>query len=240
MAIEQNQNDKLPQRLLALLAEELKVPLELAVKSLELAELTNDISDLTGARFNTESALALVDHYALALQLANLDEGMLALEPLAITRAMREAANELAPLAKTYGVEIQLDQSTSNLPVLVNQKALTTALASAGRCVIEALAANGTGKQLTLKLASHSSRFGLVAGWYWQAEKITSSVLFKGKELLATSRQPLPTIGVNGASGVFVADMLLAAMGSHLFASRHHNWTGLAASLQTSAQLALV
>lgn len=192
MAIEQNQNDKLPQRLLALVAEELKTPLELAVKSLELAELTSDTSGLTGVRFNTESALALVDHYALALQLANLDEGMLALEPLAITRVMSEAANELAPLAKTYGVKIELDQSSNNLPALVNQKALAAALASAGRCLVEALAANDTDRQLTLKLASHPSRYGLVTGWYWQAEKITSRTLLRGKELLATSRQPLP------------------------------------------------
>lgn len=227
-------------QLLGLLAEELKAPLRQVANSCELAELNGDASDLASARFNAESALKLIDNYALGLKLANLAPGMLALEPLAVTAVMAEAAIELAPLAKAYGVKLELEAGGHFLPVLAHRQALAAALVSSGRSLIEASPASDSSEQLTLKLSSHRSRFGIVTGWYWRADKITSETLARGSQLLASSRQPLSAISHSSASGVFIADMLLAAMDSRLQASKYCQWTGLAATLQPSSQLALI
>lgn len=235
----QIRNENLPQQLLARLAEELKVPLALAASSLELAELAQDTSGLASARFSAESALALVNHYALGLKLANLGQGEVALEPVAVTAVMAEALAELAPLAAAYDVRLTLENNLRCHPVLANRQALVAALVSSGSSLIEALPASESGQQ-TLKLSSHSSRAGIVAGWYWQAEKVTSELLARGQALLASSCQPLSDITHSQASGVFIADMLLACMDSRLIASKHRHWTGLAATLQPSRQLALI
>lgn len=241
MEITDSRTEKLPQQLLGLLAEELKAPLALATRSLELAELASDVSTLTSARASTESALELINNYALALKLANLEQGMLALEPLAISVVMAEAASDLLPLAKAYGITLEVDASARNLPVLANRRALAAALASTGRTLIEALAVSDTSEQLRLKLSCHASRYGTVTGWYWsESERITSSALAHARELLVTSRRPLTPVTTASTAGVYIADMLLAAMNSRLIASRHKNWTGLAATLIPVRQLALV
>lgn len=241
MAKTEIENEKIPQLTLALLVEELKTPLVQVARSLEWAQLSGDASELVAARTSANSALQLVENYALGLKLANLGSELLALEPVAVTAVMYEVASELAPLAEVCGVTIELEIYGQYLPVLAHRQALAAALVSAGRSLIEALpAASEASNQLTLKLSVHRGRQGIIAGWYWQADKISADALKRGRQLFAASRQPLTSVSHGPASGVYVADMLLAAMNCQLKASKFHQWSGLAATLKSSHQLALI
>lgn len=224
----------LSQQLLLTVAEELKLPLLQIARQAELGEK----SDLTSIQSTAETALRLLDNYALAVRLAMRPE-QLDLESISVSSVLYDAGQQLDSLAKSYGVGLELGISGRFGPVLAHREGLQAALVSLGAALIEALPAQEN-CQLKLYMATHRSRYGIVAGLYADTKQLTSVALERGRKLQKESRQPLLNLSHTSGAGVFVADTLLSAMDLHLIASRHHKLYGLGTILQPNHQLQLV
>jgi len=231
----------LSQRLLLSVAEELKLPLLQIARQAEQGQLAGG-TDLATIRATADSALRLLDNYSLGIRLALEPEAM-AVESVSVSSVLYDAGQQLDSLAKSYGVGLELSIAGRYGPVLAHRQGLQAALVSLGAALIEALpaqAAAGTGSQLKLRLATHRSRYGIVAGLYADTKQVSNEALQHGRELQSRSRQPLMDLTHTSGAGIFVADTILKAMKLDLRASRHHRLYGLGTVLQPNRQLRLV
>jgi|SRR5665213_399677 len=231
----------LSQRLLLSVAEELKLPLLQIARQAEQGQMAGK-TDLAAIRATADSALKLLDNYVLGVRLA-LEPEQMAIESVSVSSVLYDTGQQLDALAKSYGVELELSIAGRYGPVLAHRQGLQAALVSLGAALIEALpaqAAAGTGSQLRLHLATHRSRYGIVAGLYADTKQVSNEALQRGRELQSHSRQPLMNLTHTSGAGIFVADTILKAMKLDLRASRHHRLYGLGTVLQPNHQLQLV
>ncbi len=224
----------LSQELLLTVAEELKLPL---LQIARQAELGNP-AGLTSIQTSANTALRLLDNYSLAVRLA-MRGNHLDLESVSVASVLYDAGQQLDGLAKSYGVELELGVAGKFGPVRAHRQGLQAALVSLGATLIEALPAQDN-CQLKLYMATHRSRYGIVAGLYADTKQLTAVALQKGRRLQNQSRQPLLNLTHTSGAGVFVADTLLKAMDLNLIASRHHRLYGLGTILQPNHQMQLV
>lgn len=227
----------LSQQLLLSVAEELKLPLMQIARQAEQGRLTGQ-TDLQTIQSTADSALRLLDNYALGVQLA-LNPEPLDLEAVSVSSVLYDTGQQLTTLARNYGVDLELGIGGRFETVYAHRQGLQAALVSLGAALIEALPAQDT-TQLRLHLATHRSRYGIVAGLYADTPQLSRQALSRGRQLLRTSRQPLTGLTHTSAAGIFVADTILKAMNLHLMTSRHHRLYGLATVLQPNHQLQLV
>jgi hypothetical protein len=122
---------------------------------------------------------------------------------------------------------------------MAHRQALQAALVSLGTALIEALPAQDD-SQLRLHLATHRSRYGIVAGVYANTRQVSRDALNRGRRLQRHTRQPLIGLSHSSAVGVFVADTILKSMQLKLSASRHNKLYGLGTVLRPNHQLQLV
>jgi len=225
------------QALLLSVAEELKLPLLQIARQAEQAQLGGE-ADLGAMRATADSALRLIDNYALSVRL-NLDPQQFAIEPVSVSSVLYDTGQQLDALAKNYDVKLELNIAGKYGTVMANRQGLQSALVSLGAALIEALPALDN-PQLKLQLATHRSRYGIVAGLYSQNPKLSNEALQRGRRLQARSRQPLIGLSHTSAAGIFVADTILRAMQLRLRASRHQRQYGLGTVLQPNNQIALI
>lgn len=240
MAHEQNENEQVPvlsQQLLLSVVEELKLPLLQVARQAEQGQLSGQ-ANLALMRSTAEAALKLLDNYALGVRLA-LEPAPLAAEAVSVSSVLYDTGQQLDALAKNYGVDLELNIAGRFGPVLAHRQGLQAALTSLGAALIEALPAQ-EGTQLKLHLATHRSRYGIVAGLYADTRQLSFEALQRGRELQRRSRQPLLSLSHTSGAGIFVADTILHAMNLSLKPSRHHNLYGLGTVLQSNNQLHLV
>lgn len=226
------------QQLLLSIAEELKLPLLQIARQAEQGRLDDDAADLALMQSTADSALRLLDNYVLGVRLA-MEPEQLALESVSVSSVLYDAGQQLDGLAKNYGVALELHIAGRYGPVLAHRQGLQAALVSLGASLIEALPAQDA-PQLKLQLATHRSRYGIVAGLYADTPQLSTMALQKGRRLQRTSRQPLINLTHTSGAGVFVADTILRAMNLTLNASRHRRLYGLGTVLQPNYQLQLV
>jgi hypothetical protein len=229
----------LSQHLLLSLTEQLKLPLLQIARQAELDSLSPSDSTIPNIRVTADSALKLIDSYVLGVRLATQEAGFFESESVSISSVLYDAAAELAPLAKAYDIQIDLQLSGKYGPVTANRRGLQAALVSLGFALIEALPALETA-QLRLQLSAHRCRYGIVAGLYSDAQQLTTDALRQGRQLYGRARQPLTGVAAGSAAGVFVADALLHGMRSQLTVSKHRKLYGLGAVLQPNPQMRLV
>jgi hypothetical protein len=227
------------------LAEQMKLPLMQILRQAELGELTS-LSSRSGSgeylaqvRVNADVALKLIDGYLLSMRLAADEFDAAPLESVSVSSVLSDAAHELHPIAKIYGVDLELSLDGKFGPVTANREGLQSALVSLGYSLIEALPASNA-PQMRLQLAAHRCRYGIVAGLYADVDGLTAEALRQGRRLFGESRQPLPALSHCGGAGVFVADAILTAIGARLKVSHHNRRSGLGAVLQANPQLQLV
>jgi hypothetical protein len=236
MAPRSEQSAILSQQLLLSVAEELKWPLLQIARRAELGQTSADFASIQTA---ADSALQLLDNYALSVRL-QLAPQTFELEPVSVSSVLYDAGQRLNGLARFYGVDLELSIAGRYEPVMAHRAGLEAALVSLGTSLIEALPARGS-SQLKLQLATHRCRYGIVAGLYSDDPKLTTQNLAIGRGLqVANSRQPLPTLTHTAGAGIFVADTLFSAMRLRLTASRHNRLYGLGAVLPPTNQLQLV
>ncbi|MDB5170495.1 MAG: hypothetical protein JWO35_189 [Candidatus Saccharibacteria bacterium] len=237
MAQAQRDSPMVSQQLLLSVAEELKLPLLQIARRAEQGQLSG-AADLATIQSTADSALRLLDSYALGVRLS-METQLLEVEPVSVSSVLYDAGQELNSLAKSYGVDLELSISGRYGPVMAHRQGLQAALVSLGSALIEALPAL-EGPQLKLQLATHRSRYGIVAGLYADTKQLTAQALQRGRVLQPNSRQPLLNITHTSGAGIFVADALLNAMQLNLSASRHQGLYGLGTVLQPNHQLQLV
>jgi hypothetical protein len=231
----------LSDQLLLAVAEQLKLPLLQIARNAELATGNRDLTgeSLASIQTTADMAIRLLDSYLFGARLALEADFRLSIEPVSVSSVLYDTERQLAAMAKLYGVELQIDVAGQFAPVLANRQGLQSALTSLGYALIEALPSLNA-KKLTLKLAVHNSRYGVVAGVYSDVEQLTVEALRQGRKLHGHIRQPLATLSPSSGAGVFVADTILQAMDTQLRPTRHHNLHGLGAVLQSTPQLQLV
>ncbi len=234
---EGNKSGILSQQLLLSVAEELKVPLLQIARQAEQGWVSGAI-DLPLLNTTASMALGLLDNYALGVRLA-MEPQELVLESVSVSSVLYDTGQQLAAYAKSYGVELELNIAGRYGPVLTNRQALQAALTSLGAALIEALPAQD-GTQLKLELATHRSRYGIVAGLYTDTKQLTNEALQRGRRLHRRSRQPLLQLSHTSGAGIFVADTILQAMQLNLRTSRHRRLYGLGTVLQPNHQMQLV
>lgn len=237
MAHEDDRSPILSQQLLLSVAEELKLPLLQIARQAEQGQLSGQ-ADLALMQSTADTALRLLDNYVLGVRLA-LEPEDLAIESVSVSSVLYDAGQQLDALAKSYGVGLELSIAGRYGPVLAHRQGLQAALVSLGAALIEALPAQES-TQLKLRLATHRSRYGIVAGLYADTKQLSLEALQKGRELQRHSRQPLMGLTHASGAGIFVADTILHAMHLSLKPSRHHNLYGLGTVMQPNRQLQMV
>ncbi|HTB48919.1 MAG TPA: hypothetical protein VK712_02455 [Verrucomicrobiae bacterium] len=228
----------LSQQLLLGVAEELKLPLMQIARQAEYGRRDGGQTDLAALQATADHALRLLDNYALGVRL-NLEPQELELESVSVSSVLYDTGQQLDSLARNYGVELELNIIGRYGPVMAHRQGLQSALVSLGAALIEALPALQL-PQLKLQLATHRSRYGIVAGLYTDTEQLTNEALQRGRRLQGRSRQPLLDMSHTSGAGIFVADTILRAMNLNLRASRHQRLYGLGTVLQPSHQMQLV
>lgn len=228
------------ERLFLSLAEQMKLPLLQIVRQAELGAITGNTAEpLSQVKTNADVALKLVDGYLLSMRLAAEERTTIEQESVSISSVLYDTAEQLHPIAKLYGVDIELSLDGKYGPVTAHRDGLQTALVSLGYALIEALPATEA-PQMKLQLAAHRCRYGIVAGLYADVDRLTAEALRQGRRLQGTARQPLPALSHCGGAGVFVADAILRAIGARLKVSHHNKRSGLGAVLQPNSQLQLI
>lgn len=229
----------LTQQLLLSVVEQLKMPLLSVARRAELGLAYPAEADLAGIQVTAEAALQLLDNYTLGVQLANDELRLTETEPVAVSSVLYAAGRRLEPIAKAYGVQLEIEIDGRYGPVMAHRRGLEAALVSLGYALVEALPAQDV-PQVRLQLSAHRCRYGIVAGLYCETEAITAAALKTGRQLYGRVRQPLGGISHTSSAGVFVADAILHAMDAQLTTSRHGRLYGLGAVLPLNPQLQLV
>lgn len=238
--VDERQAQVQSERLFLSLAEQMKLPLLQILRQAELGMLAGDAAtSLNQVRTNADVALKLVDGFLLSMRLAAEEQSEIEQESVSISSVLYDTAEQLHPIAKLYGVDLELSVGGKYGPVTAHREGLQSALVSLGYALIEALPATEA-PQLKLQLAAHRCRYGIVAGLYADVDRLTTEALRQGRRLQGSARQPLPALSHCGGAGVFVADAILNAIGARLKVSHHHNRSGLGAVLQPNAQLQLI
>lgn len=221
------------------LAEQMKLPLMQILKQAELGSLLDNSNEqLAQVGVNAEVALKLIDGYLLSMRLAAEEAYAIEQESVSLSSVLYDAAHQLHPIAKLYGVDLELSLGGRYGPVTAHREGLQSALVSLGYALIEALPASDA-PQMRLELAAHRCRYGIVAGLYADVDSLTTEALRQGKNLFGDTRQPLPGLSHCGGAGVFVADAILNAIGAKLKVSHHNRRSGLGTVLQSNPQLQL-
>lgn len=185
----------------------------------------------------SEAAMLLTESYALNVRLVQ-HLATPELEPITISSLFYDAAQQLTPLARRYGVELRLADLPRMSPVISDRVVLQSALVSLGQVFVAAQAENEMIQPL--HLAAHRSRYGVVGGLYSEQSELSADAFRRAQSLYGTARQPIARMTSGSASGVFIADNLLRAVATKLHVARYHNMTGLATTLPVCNQLQLV
>ncbi len=235
---DQMDSNDLQERLLSALAAGLRNPFTQIARKAELARI--DVASpeaLTDIETIADNAQDLIDGYLLCLQMKE----SFPLEPVAIGAVLNDAAHLLSPLGRQYNCDIELHVRGRTEPVLIHRRSLQAALLSLGNVFIEAQATESGKRRPSVKLGSHRSRGGTVAGLFTATETpLAMQMLQRGKALLGNVRRPLPQYSASSGAAVYLADALLAHMSGGLRVAQHQKLTGLAATFAPARQLSLV
>ena len=229
-------------RLLLSVAEHLKVPLTTIARHVELERLNGGATQLDASAIGlqADAALCLLDSYLLSLESMR-DQMQLPLEPVSVSSLLADTAHDLYRFARQYGVTVELETSGKCGPVMGNARGLKAALLSLGFALVETqgLPPQGARRYRRLVVACKRAPQGVVAGMYGDANRMSEAAWRRALRLCGNANQPLAALYGSGA-GLFVADVLLRAMQSHLKVGHFQGATGLTATLQASRQLQFV
>lgn len=220
-------------------AEQLKVPLTIIARQAELSQVVGAVpQDLRAMQVHAAAALTLVDCYLLGLALAD-GQTLLELEPVSLSSVLTSAAQDLYHLARQQNVELDVRVAGKYEPVMANQRGLKAALTSLGYGLLETVEAQ-TNKRHYLTFAVHRTPHGLVAGVYGQYKDLEAHEWRTALKLRGKVNQPFTALCAGSGAGLFVADAILRSMTTKLRVGRHQKEAGLAATFQSSKQLAFL
>ncbi len=222
------------ERLLAALAEQLKLPLLQIARGAELVAVGSKTH--SNIAYTADVALRLIDGYILSIAPTQTE---LQLEPVSISAVLQDTAHRLAKLASQYDCDLQISLSGRYGPVMANRRNLEVAFMMLGYSFIEAQQ-HDEEKHPRVLLGAHKSAGGLVAGIFGSQSSLSTDMFRRGKMLYGNVRQPLAGSSAANGAGIFIADSLMQSMASPLKLAKHQKLTGLAATLIPSHQLNLL
>lgn len=229
------------EELLVNLAEQVKLPfLQIAYAAERLEDQRGDAKIEQARRtivVASQTALKLIDGYLLSIELQK--ENSLALEPVALSSVLYDAAQDLSDYAKAHNCELELQLSGKYGPAMAHRRAVTAALTTLGMSFIESASAK-TGKREVVRLAVNRRAQGLTAGVYIMGEGLSDNLLKRARAFQKNMRQPLAEFDSGSGTGVFIAGALFDSLHAELKVSRLRGFQGLAATLPLSRQLSLV
>ncbi|HEX8350306.1 MAG TPA: hypothetical protein VF598_10115, partial [Hymenobacter sp.] len=113
------------------------------LKQAELGRLLDHTNEhLSQVEVNAEVALKLIDGYLLSMRLAAEESYNVEQESVSLSSVLYDAAHQLHPIARLYGVDIELSLGGKFGPVTAHREGLQSALVSLGYALIEALPAS--------------------------------------------------------------------------------------------------
>jgi hypothetical protein len=224
-------------RLLAALAEELKLPLlQIAHKS-QLARRNNDIAQLADIETTAEASLRLIDSYLFTTQTL-MGQQRLDLQPVSVEATMHDVANYLDKIAKLYDCKLEVKSTRRLGLVMAHPEGLRAALTS----LVYSFITSSTGaEQNTIVLNAAMSKSGVEAGVFAQEKAFQKNAMKRARELFGKARQPFTGLGHSNGAGIYVAETLflaMAASGIEVKTRRHAG--GLCATMLPSRQLSLL
>lgn len=237
MAQQYDTSESSVEKLFAHLAEQVKLPFTQISQAAQLMDI-NDSSSLKSNQQTIEdisqNTIRLIDGFLLNLKLQN--ESQMRLEPVPVSSVLYDVAELLSRFAKHNDCRLEIDVAGKFAPVMAHKKSLLSALVNLGNSFISA---NDSSSDL-IKLAVRRNSIGVSVGVYSSSPMLSSSLLKQSKKMSGTVYQPMAAFASHSAAGVFVADSLLANMGSEMKVSRLGGMHGLAATLLPSRQLSLI
>ena len=124
------------ERLLQVLAEQMKTPLLQIARSSELARMTKRYqAQLETIELTADTALKLLDNYLLGIKLSRIHPE---LEPVSVAAVLIDTAHELSKFAARNQCELQVHLAGKYEPIMAHRQGLEAALASLGYVFIEA------------------------------------------------------------------------------------------------------
>lgn len=232
------------QTLLRALAEDLLLPFVQLKTGLELLE-TSDHSKpnslvISRLESSVEAGLRLLQSYQLALD-GGADQAYLELEPYAIGAILQDCAHALTPYAEQYSTDIEVHVTVKARPVLVDKRLVLAAFHCLGSSFIRAQATSEVKRRNILVLNAHRlNSQQMLSGVYGRMSGLSNQSLSLARKLQGKAKQPFASVSANAASGILLADSLLAGMQSPLQASVHESYNGLAAAFPISNQITLL
>nr|MBP9761874.1 hypothetical protein [Candidatus Saccharibacteria bacterium] len=187
----------------------------------------------------SRSSLQLLESYTLTMRLHG-GSAQPEQEPVAVTSLLNDTLHSLSPYAKQLSITLELDVPSRLEPIFSDRAILQSALLMLGQVFVDAQSQSEPDQPAVLRLGAHRSGYGVVTGWYSQSLQLTSGALRRARKLGGWAQQPYSELVSGPATGLFIADSLLASVSTTLHVAKYHNATGLAATLPSCHQLQLV
>lgn len=236
MARQENIEQQQIERLFASLAEQVKLPFLQVAQAAQLLDMGDDqVAHKQTIIEASRAATQLIDGYLLHVRLQQ--SSQLQLEPVSVSSVLYDTSQLLDKYARMHDCEMQLDVAGKYEPVMAHAGGLKAALANIGYSFIEAAPA---GQRSIIRLGVRRTKQGISTGIFTNSATLSTQLLKQARELQGSMRQPLNQFTSETAAGVFVADGLIASLGSEMQVSQMHGMTGLAAVFNPSGQLSLV
>lgn len=224
------------ERLLLALAEQIKSPLLHIARLSELAQKKEVDEHLQTIEYTAAMTLGLVDSYLLGIQLAGQQE--LALEPVALSAVLQDAAHAVSGMAKQYNCDVEVVLAGKYGPVMANKQSLEAAFISLASSFVQSVPEQE--KRHRIMLVVRKTPATTIAAGVFGAQPLTAAMFRRAKILYGSAQNALPQFTATSGAGIILADALLQTMASSLKVSHFHKHNGLAAELIPSTQLQLV
>ena len=221
-------------RLLAVLAEELRLPLLQINHSSQLGGMTGETSQFTDIESVSKAGLRLIDSYLLTLKVLR-GQQALPLAPVSLRAVMSDVAMSLQELSSLYGCEVQVKVPRRSSLVMSHKEGLYMALLGLGHTLITQSQA---ARQNRVIFEAHASKQKVLAGVSTDS-RLDKASLKASRKLFGNVKQPMKSIHGSGA-GLFIADTLFGAMDAGLNQTSREGRSGMYAALIPSTQLTLL
>lgn len=225
------------ERLFVSLADQFSQAYTQIARLAELGQLGSSEETLGQILTIAQAANRLADGYATGMRQGRKAAELL-IEPVAVQSILHDAERALRPFADEHNVQLELAQIPRLELVLCDREVMQMALICLGQVIVAAESEQE--KPQPVRLDAYRTKHGIVAGLYSETAVLNKMALRRAKKLFGRTRQPLSLLASGAASGVFVADKLLAAMQAELHVAHHNHLTGLATTLPRCNQMQLV
>lgn len=228
-------------QLLSCLSSSLRLPLVQTLTEIQLID-QGLLKDTTVSKILIKNTIRLIEAYEYSLKLRFNNSSFKNRDLVSIDDLLYQTSSSLKDLASIYNVNLAFDFKKSQDPIITNKQATLTALESITSSLIinsQLTDTKGRSSKRTIHLASHRTKYGIVAGVYLENNQLAISQISKNR-LAGKVYQPIKSFQASSSSGLFIAQNILESLNSKLTASKHQHMRGYGFTLEPSHQLSFV